>query len=148
MFGQRWFGKVGLFLAAAILSFTVQSAVPNQVYRDALWVAESHGVLKLLAADSSIEVEIDSAEEVRAVAVDSVAGRVWVARTARLVAHGFDGVPQQDIPLAYAEIGPAKLSVDRRDGSVWLGRGTDAQAFSFDGTPISSHTFPDTIVAI
>lgn len=132
--------KLLLFLASLLVAWTVQGAAPNEHYRDALWVAESHGVLKLLAADGALQVEIDSAQEVRSVAVDAVAGRVWVSRPKRLAAYGFDGESQLDVALEAMRPSADRhlLSVDRRDGTVWLARGKELRVVAFEGAPVAS----------
>lgn len=138
------------FLASLLIAWTAQGAAPNEHYRDALWVAESHGVLKLLAADGTLQVEIDSAQEVRSVAVDAVAGRVWVSRPKRLVAYGFDGEPQLDVALEAMRPSADRhlLSVDRRDGTVWLARGKELRVFAFEGAPVASFAADRDVEAI
>lgn len=142
--------KLLLFLASLLVAWTVQGAAPNEHYRDALWVAESHGVLKLLAANGTLQIEIDSAQEVRSVAVDAVAGRVWVSRPKRLAAYGFDGESQLDVALEAIRPSADRhlLSVDRRDGTVWLARGKELQVVAFEGAPVASFAADRDVEAI
>jgi RHS repeat-associated protein len=133
--------KYVAFLTSLFITLSAHGAVPNEHYRDALWVAESHGILKLLAANGTLEVEIDSAEEVRAVAVDAIAGRVWVAKPKQLLAYGFDGEPVLDLALEPLRPSAERhlLSVDRRDGTVWLARGGELRLFDFNGAELGTH---------
>lgn len=141
---------LGLAIVCLFFIVPVHGSEPNEQFHDALWVAESHGVLKIAAAGGDIDLVIDSAEQVRAVAIDSVGALVWVARADHLTAYAFDGEVQHSIELdsGNASSGSPVLSVDRRDGSVWLARGQMLEIFAFDGTPIASSRLADDVVAM
>lgn len=142
--------NLGLAVVCLFFIAPVHGSEPNEHFHDALWVAESHGVLKIAAAGGDIDLVIDSAEKVRAVAIDPVGALVWVARTDHLTAHAFDGEVQHSIELdsGNASSGSPVLSVDRRDGSVWLARGQMLEIFAFDGSPIASSQLSDEVVAM
>ncbi|MES9828583.1 MAG: hypothetical protein ABW201_09995 [Candidatus Thiodiazotropha sp.] len=58
---------------------------------NALWVAESTGVIKVATADGSILLEIEDDGDPRAVSVDQANSKIWVYGNDTLRAYGFDG---------------------------------------------------------
>jgi RHS repeat-associated protein len=144
------FRNLGLVVACLFIINSVHGSEPNEYFHDALWVAESHGILKIAAAGGDIDLAIDSAEEVRAVAIDPVGALVWVARAEHLTAYAFDGEVQHSIELdsKNASSSSPVLSVDQRDGSVWLARGLTLEIFAFDGSLIASSRLSDEVVAM
>ncbi|MEW8657323.1 MAG: RHS repeat-associated core domain-containing protein [Candidatus Thiodiazotropha endolucinida] len=59
---------------------------------NALWVAESTGVIKVATADGSVLLEIEDDGDPRAVSVDQANAQIWVYGNDTLRAYDFDGV--------------------------------------------------------
>lgn len=116
------------------LPLTYSAAAPNPDYINALWIAESNGVLKLATASGATLFEINNARTIRAVAVDERRGTLWAYGGGVLRAYAFNGVARLTINVPAHDEETAEhddeteddvhhlaLSVDAADGGVWLG---------------------------
>ncbi|MCU7850125.1 MAG: hypothetical protein KZQ89_19475 [Candidatus Thiodiazotropha sp. (ex Lucinoma kastoroae)] len=61
---------------------------------NALWIAESSGVIKVATADGTVLLEIEGAGDTQAVAVDQQRALLWVFGGDTLRAYGVDGLLQ------------------------------------------------------
>ncbi|MCU7815791.1 MAG: hypothetical protein KZQ81_11425 [Candidatus Thiodiazotropha sp. (ex Rostrolucina anterorostrata)] len=61
---------------------------------NALWIAESSGVIKVATADGTVLLEIEGAGDTQAVAVDQQRALLWVFGGDMLRAYGFNGLLQ------------------------------------------------------
>ncbi|MEW8000840.1 MAG: RHS repeat-associated core domain-containing protein [Candidatus Thiodiazotropha endolucinida] len=82
-----------LSLALTLLWFICFSSLVHAYDQvNALWVAESTGVIKVATADGSVLLEIEDDGDPRAVSVDQANAKIWVYGNDTLRAYGFDGV--------------------------------------------------------
>lgn len=80
-------------LALTLLWFICFSSLVHATDQiNALWVAESTGVIKVATADGSVLLEIEDDGDPRAVSVDRANAKIWVYGNDTLRAYGFDGV--------------------------------------------------------
>ncbi|HXO43258.1 MAG TPA: Ig-like domain-containing protein [Thermoanaerobaculia bacterium] len=133
-------GTMGLAVGAAVLLLlapltpaAAQAPAPNPVFAKAVWVAVSEGVLKLLAADGSLLLEISGLKRVQAVAIDSQRATLWVVAGDNLLSYAFDGTSQLAIGLPHGGGGRALLAVNATDASLWLARDETLRSFSAAG---------------
>jgi RHS repeat-associated protein len=122
-----------LMLLVPGIPTAAQAPGPNPVFAKAVWVAESGGVLKLLAADGSLLLEVSGLKRVQAVAIDAQRATLWVAAGDNLLSYAFDGTPQLAIALPHGGGGSALLAVNASDGSLWLARDETLRSFSAAG---------------
>jgi RHS repeat-associated protein len=96
------------------LTFLCFFSFANQLHAtehvNALWVAESSGVIKVATVDGAVLLEIEDAGEASAVAVDHERSLLWVYGKGTLRAYGFDGVLQTQI-----EVDSASRSTDNSE---------------------------------
>jgi hypothetical protein len=126
-------GAAVLMLMAPVMPAAAQPPAPNPVFAKAIWAAESGGVLKLLAADGRLLLEITGLKRVQAVATDAQRTMLWVVAGDNLLSYGFDGTRQLAIALPHGGGGRALLAVDTTDGSLWLARDETLRSFSAAG---------------
>ena len=96
----------GYILALTFLffiSFTIQLYASDQV--NALWVAESSGVIKVATVDGEVLLEIEDAGYTSAVAVDHERSLLWAFGKGTLRAYGLDGVLQLQTEVDLKERG-------------------------------------------
>lgn len=93
----------------------------------ALWVAQSQGIVKLV--DGAVALQIPSAADVQAVAVDGKHERVWAYAAKRLSSYDFDGHPLTATTIDPPAGNPTLLAVDARADRVWLAVQTQLQLF-------------------
>lgn len=84
----------------------------------ALWIAQSQGIVKFV--DGAVALEIPSAADVQAVAVDGKRQRVWAYAAKRLSSYDFDGHPLTSTTIDPPAGNPTLLAVDARAERVWL----------------------------
>jgi RHS repeat-associated protein len=126
-------GAAMLMLLVPAMPTAAQAPGPSPVFAKAVWVAESGGVLKLLAADGSLLLEISGLKRVQAVAIDALRATLWVVAGDNLLSYGFDGTSQLAIALPHGGGGRALLAVNATDGSLWLARDETLRSFSAAG---------------
>ncbi len=119
MQGRRLRAALLFVLAFAITAPRASSPIPDPDYASALWVAESHGLLKVATADGQSLFEIPDADKTQAVALDESGGVVWTYGEDRLRAYDFGGQHLSETVIK-AGGNDAYLSVDPVGGTVWL----------------------------
>ncbi|PUB90681.1 MAG: hypothetical protein DBP01_06255, partial [gamma proteobacterium symbiont of Ctena orbiculata] len=94
MQGRQKRSPFAVFSLALILLWFIcfSSLVHANDQLNALWVAESTGVIKVATADGSVLLEIEDDGDPRAVSVDQANAKIWVYGNDTLRAYGFDGV--------------------------------------------------------
>ncbi|MBT3053448.1 MAG: hypothetical protein KME69_01095 [Candidatus Thiodiazotropha sp. (ex Codakia orbicularis)] len=94
MQGRQKRSPFAVFSLALILLWFIcfSSLVHANDQLNALWVAESTGVIKVATADGSVLLEIEDDGDPRAVSVDQANAKIWVYGNDILRAYGFDGV--------------------------------------------------------
>ena len=140
----------GFTLYLLCLSQLSVSAAPNPDGVNALWVAESSGVLKAATADGSVLFEITSVGDTNAIAVDQQRGRVWAHSGGTLRQFDFSGQELITIDVALASgdssFGPSQVvdvTVDLSNGNVWLAASDSVYRFDVVGgflSQITCHT--------
>src|ERR1700688_410030 len=126
-------------LAGAVVSLALLAAgqtlaaQENPAAVNALWVAESSGVIKVATADGSLALEIPGLTNVRAVAVDHHRPTLWLYAGQNLYAYGYDGTQQLAVPLSLPNPANAALAVNEHDGSIWLGADQNLVSVSASG---------------
>ena len=126
-------------------------ATPTNV--DALWIAESNGVIKVSTAAGRVILAIPDADKIESIAVDEPRTTLWAVGRGQLTAFGFDGRTLLSLPIPpqSSEHGdkkhdqesssehndPASLAVDESDGSVWVGQGKAVYGVDATGQVIS-----------
>lgn len=93
----------------------------------ALWVAQSQGIVKLV--DGAVALEIPSAADVQAIAVDGKRQRVWAYAAKRLSSYDLDGHPLTSTLIDPPAGNPTLLAVDARAERTWLGVQNQLQLF-------------------
>ncbi len=127
---RRW-GIAGLWLLGALPAWA------GQPPGDALWVAQSEGVLRVEEGSGEVVLEADAGEDVRAVAFDAARRVLWAFSPGWLRAFGEAGEERAAIPVS-APPGRAFLAVDSTDGSVALAAGRGLWRFDAGGTPLGA----------
>lgn len=144
------FNPRALALAAGFVVLSAQvllsAAAPREDYLNALWIAESHGVLKVATATGKVLFEIREGRDLRAVTVDERRGVLWAYGGGKLYAYGFNGGHRLTviIPPPYEDTDEKDdadegdehhlaLTTDTTDGSVWLGVQQTLYHFSSTG---------------
>ncbi|MBT3022617.1 MAG: hypothetical protein KUF77_01450 [Candidatus Thiodiazotropha sp. (ex Lucina aurantia)] len=94
MQGRQKRSPFAVFSLALILLWFIcfSSLVHANDQLNALWVAESTGVIKVATADGSVLLEIEDDGDPRAVSVDQANAKIWMYGNDTLRAYGFDGV--------------------------------------------------------
>jgi RHS repeat-associated protein len=133
--GGMWLaaGAAVLVLLVPVTPAAAQPPAPNPMFAKAVWVAVSEGVLKLLAADGSLLLEVTGLKRVQAVAIDAQRATLWVVAGDNLLSYAFDGTPQLALALPHGGGGRALLAVNTTDGSLWLARDETLRSFSAAG---------------
>src|SRR6202166_1957866 len=135
----RRFLSAGAVVALALLApGQTLVAQENPAAVNALWVAESSGVIKVATADGSLALEIPGLTNVRAVAVDHHRPTVWLYAGQNLYSYGDDGTQQLAVPLALPNSASASLAVNEHDGSIWLGADQNLVSVSAVGQVLPS----------
>ncbi|MEJ2424120.1 MAG: hypothetical protein P8101_06605 [Candidatus Thiodiazotropha sp.] len=118
---------------------------------NALWVAESSGVIKVATVDGSVLLEIMHTGDTQAVAVDQVHDVLWVYGDRTLSSYDFDGGLQSQVIIADTHCQtPSHEDRDHRDRGNTRGfskPGCDGQRVhedQRDGSAIQVYTFPTT----
>jgi hypothetical protein len=113
-----------------------------------LWVAQSSGILKVQQADGAVALEIPSAADVQALAVDGQRKRVWAYAGKQLRSYGWDGqslsVTNVDPPAG----NPTLLLVDSRADRVWLAVQTQVQLFDGQGRSLWQTRLPNPVAGM
>jgi len=118
--------RVSLLLALVLL-FGLEAFSSSEP--QALWVAQSQGIVKLV--DGVEALEIPSAAAVEALAVDGKRKRVWAYAGKQLLAYDFEGRALSATPVDPPAGNPVLLAVDARAERVWLA--VQSQVMLFDG---------------
>ncbi|MES9895786.1 MAG: Ig-like domain-containing protein, partial [Candidatus Thiodiazotropha endolucinida] len=94
MQGRQKRSPFAVFSLALILLWFIcfSSLLQANDQLNALWVAESTGVIKVATADGSVLLEIEDDGDPRAISVDQANAKIWVYGNDTLRAYGFDGV--------------------------------------------------------
>jgi RHS repeat-associated protein len=141
-------------LAGAVVALVLLAPGPGLVAQEnpaavnALWVAESSGVIKVATADGSLVLEIPGFTNVRAVAVDHHRPTLWLYAGQNLYAYGYDGTQQLAVPLALPNPANAALAVDEHDGSIWLGADQNLVSVSASGQVLQSLRLADNVKSL
>jgi len=125
---------VSLPRAASLLAAAQQD--PATV--NAVWVAESQGLIKVATADGRLLLEIAGLTNVRAVAVDHHRPTIWLYAGQNLYAYGYDGTQQVVVPVALPNPSSVALAVNEHDGSLWLGADQDLLSVSASGQTLQT----------
>jgi len=125
-------------IAFALLAVAQTDAQQDPATVNALWVAESSGVLKIATADGSLRLEIPGLANVRAVAVDHHRPTIWLYAGQNLYAYGYDGSQELVVPLSLPDPSRASLAVNEHDGSIWLGADQNLVSISSSGQALRS----------
>lgn len=125
-------------IAFALLAGAQTAAQQDPATVNALWVAESSGVLKVATADGSLRLEIPGLANVRAIAVDHHRPMIWLYAGQNLYAYGYDGSQELVVPLSLPNPSSASLAVNEQDGSVWLGADQNLVSISSSGQALRS----------
>lgn len=112
----------------------------------ALWVAQSQGIVKLV--DGAVALEIPSAADVQAIAVDGKRQRVWAYAAKRLSSYDFDGHPLTSTTIDPPAGNPTLLAVDARAERVWLGVQNQLQLFDGLGRTLWQKRLPTPLVGV
>lgn len=155
---------LGIALLLSVTSSAENASPPYPDYRNALWIAESHGLIKLTTADGAVLFEIKDAKEIRALAVDAERGVLWAYGRGILRAYGFSGQLVRTVPLPQTDDADTNatdnddneegdthhsaLVIQPQDGSVWLGIGKSLHHFSAQGQRLTQWTLKDKIQAL
>lgn len=137
--------RIALLLALSLaLAFGIEafsSAGPQ-----ALWVAHSQGIVKV--QDRLVVLEIPSAAEVEALAVDGQRKRVWAYAGKQLRSFDFDGHPISATTLDPPAGNPAILLVDTRADRVWLAVQSQVQLFDGQGRTLWQARLPNPVAGM
>jgi hypothetical protein len=112
----------------------------------ALWVAQSQGVTKVV--DGAVALEVPSAADVQALAVDGKHKRVWAYAGKQLLSYDFGGQALSATPLDPPNGNPALLAVDARADRVWLALHGELQLFDGQGRALWQSRLPNPVAAI
>lgn len=144
--------------AGAQSQVLLSSAAPRGDFLNALWIAESNGVLKVATATGKILFEIREGRDLRAVTVDERRGVLWAYGGGRLSAYEFSGSHRLTVivpPPHEEDTGKEEeeddthlaLSADATDGSVWLGVQKALHHFSSTGERLATLTLEHPVQA-
>lgn len=100
---------------------------------NALWVAESEGLLKIDPADAAVALEIHEPAGVDAVAADPDGDRIWAVTGHRLKAYSAGGelIAHTRLPRRHGRRQPLELAAGI--GGVWLAAGRHLYYFDAGG---------------
>ncbi|MEA2080152.1 MAG: hypothetical protein U9P00_09895, partial [Pseudomonadota bacterium] len=138
--------SLGLFFLAHVLLLGV-SASQAAGDSSALWIAGSKGLFKLSALDGGILLDIPVTGGVRALAVDTVNGRLWAYSRQRLQAYAADGEQVFDIALGDFSFPRPRLLIDEGAGTLWLAGGRRLLRVDKQGRRLQTRQFSRPIVA-
>lgn len=137
--------RILLLVALSLaLVFGLEAFSPSEP--QALWVAQSKGIVKL--QDGVVALEIPVAADVQALAVDGQRERVWAYAGKQLLAFGFDGHPLSATSLDPPAGNPALLAVDTRADRVWLAVHGQVQLFDGQGRALWQTRLPNPVAGI
>jgi hypothetical protein len=114
----------------------------------ALWVAQSTGIVQLQQADGAVALEIPSAADVQALAVDGARKRIWAYAGKRLLSFDFAGHPLSATTLDPPAGNPTLLAVDSRADRVWLAVQSQLQLFDGQGRTLWQTRLPNPVAGI
>jgi RHS repeat-associated protein len=137
--------SVGIWMASWIAlagATALASQGPELARVEALWVAESEGVLKVARVSGGLLLEIPEVPEARGVAVDPRREAVWVYAGRELSAWSFRGERRLAVEVPLPSPSHALLGVTPEDGSVWLGVGRTLTSFSQTGARLAAVELP------
>ncbi len=123
-------------------------AQENPAAVNALWVAESAGVLEVATADGSLLLEVPGLTNVRAAAVDHHRPTLWLYAGHNVYAYGYDGAQKLVVPLALPNPSNAALAVNEHDGSIWLGADQNLVSVSASGQVLQSLRLADNVKSL
>jgi RHS repeat-associated protein len=115
---------------------------------NALWVAESSGVIKVAAADGTLLLEVPGLANVRAAAVDHHRPTLWLYAGQNVYAYGYDGTQKLVVPLVLPNPANAALAVNEHDGSIWLGADQNLVSVSASGQVLQSLLLADNVKSL
>jgi RHS repeat-associated protein len=138
---HQWL-RVAAFVAGSVVGLAPlapgQPGEPSQPNANAVWIAESAGILKVATAGGSLLLQVPGLADVRAVAVDHQRFTLWAYAAQTLHAYGFDGAHQLAVPLPLPTPADCSLAVNEDDGSVWLAAGQSLASVSAAGQVLHS----------
>lgn len=139
---------VSLFLITPHYAST--QTTQDSTYINALWVAESEGILKVATTDGRILFEVGDIGDVEAVAVDEYRGQLWAYSSGVLHVVGFDGeqkfqLTDNELSLPKGNTKVSSLTVDESDGSVWMGAEKQLLHLDLQGSIMASLTLKENI---
>ena len=153
MFDARLGRAVVLLLALLIHPSILGSQQSPQ--ENALWVAESAGVLKLAATDGHILLDIGDAKSARAIAVDHHRNSIWFYASRTLYSYSFSGTRQLSVPLTslpiplpLIDVPETDLAVFEDDGSVWLAAGRALLSISSSGQMLHAFQLSENVESL
>lgn len=137
--------RIALLLALSLaLAFGIEAFSSGEP--PALWIAQSRGILKV--QDNLVALEIPSAADVQALAVDGQRERVWAYAGKQLLSHDFDGHPISATTLDSPAGNPALLVVDTRADRVWLAVQSQLQLFDGQGRTLWQMRLPNPVAGM
>ena len=113
----------------------------------ALWIADSQGLLKVSALDGKLLFNIPLPGGVRALAADTVNGRLWAYSRQRLQAYAADGERLFDIALDDFSFPRPRLLIDEGAGTLWLAGGRRLLRLDTQGRLLQTHRFSRPVLA-
>ena len=113
----------------------------------ALWIADSQGLLKVSALDGKLLFDIPLPGGVRALAADTVNGRLWAYSRQRLQAYAADGERLFDIALDDFSFPRPRLLIDEGAGTLWLAGGRRLLRLDTQGRLLQTHRFSRPVLA-
>jgi len=137
----------GFFFLAHVFLFPGVPASQAAGDATALWVAESQGLLKVSALDGKSLLNIPVTGGVRALAADTVNGRLWAYSKQRLQAYTADGEPLFDIALGDFSFPRPRLLIDEGSGTLWLAGGRRLLRLDTQGRLLQSSHFSRPVLA-
>lgn len=145
----RCFLSAGAVFSLALLGAgQTLVAQENPAAVNAVWVAESAGVLKVATADGSLLLEVPGLTSVRAVAVDHHRPTLWLYAGQNVYAYGYDGTQKLVVPVALPNPSNAALAVNEHDGSIWLGADQNLVSVSASGQVLQSLRLADNVESL
>src|ERR1700688_1025334 len=145
----RRFLSAGAVVALALLApGQTLVAQENPAAVNALWVAESSGVIKVATADVILALEVLVLSNVRAVAVDHHRPTLWMYAGQNLYSYGYDGTQQLAVALALPNPASDSLAVNEHDGSIWLRADQNLVSVSASGQVLQSLRLADKVKSL
>ncbi len=153
MFSTRLGRVVALALVLLFNVSNLRSQEPSK--GDALWVAESGGVLKLATTDGHLILEIGDVASARAIAVDHRRNSIWFYASRTLYSYSFGGAKQLSVSLTnlpvslpLIDVPETDLAVFEDDGSVWLAVGRNLLSLLSSGQRLHTLQLSESIKSL